>query len=68
MTDTKSILASKTVWGALIAVAPMLLQTAGVNLTADETSALGGLIDPIVSLVGFVLAVYGRVSATKAIG
>lgn len=66
--ESKSIFASKTVWGAVIAVAPMVLQTAGITLTADETAALGGLIDPIVTLVGFVLAVYGRVTATKAIG
>lgn len=68
MNDTKSIFASKTVWGAVIMVAPIALQAMGVSLTADETAALGDLIDPIVSLVGFVLTVYGRMSATKAIG
>jgi len=60
--DTKSLLESKTVWGAIIAIAGAVLNALGF-----DTGALGGLDDEIVTLIGGLLAVYGRATAIKKI-
>ncbi|WP_416795945.1 hypothetical protein [Ciceribacter azotifigens] len=59
---------SKTVWGALIAIGASVLRVKGVDVGIAEQ---GELADAIVSLVGSfggLLAIYGRLSAKKAIG
>jgi hypothetical protein len=67
MEDLKTWYQSKTVWGALIAVLASLLQAAGIHLDAGGQ---GQLVDSLVSLsgaVGGLVAVYGRLSAKKAV-
>lgn len=52
---TKNPLASKTIWGSLIAIVPQLLTLFGVTDQEVATSA--------VSILGGILAIYGRVVA-----
>ena len=60
--DTKSFLQSKTIWGALIAlasaVAPIVLPMVGVQ-PGEMASVVGAL--------GAILAIWGRVTAKKLI-
>lgn len=59
--DTKSLLASKTFWGALAAIVSTILQARGV-VGAD------GLVNEGVTIIGGLLSIYGRVTATQKIG
>jgi hypothetical protein len=68
MYDVKSIFASKTVWGGLIAVAAALLGLFGYTITPADQVAVVEAVAAIGSAVGGVLAIYGRIVATKRIG
>lgn len=59
---TKNLLTSKTFWGLVVAVAAPLATRYGFKI--DEA----GFTNDLVTAFGFILAVYGRVSATKTIG
>lgn len=56
LVNEKSALSSKTIWGALIAIVPQVLSLFGFEL-AD------GIMNDVVSVMGGVLAIYGRVDA-----
>jgi len=62
MEETKNILMSKTIWGALLAVAGAVMNAMGF-----ETTSLNGMDGEIVTLIGGVIAAYGRVKAVKKI-
>ncbi len=68
MKDMKSFLASKTIWGVAIAVAPTVAGLFGMTVTGADASEVAGHVDGIVTAAGGLLAVYGRVTATKGIG
>lgn len=68
MDGIKGALQSKTVWGALLAVAGALAGMFHLNFGAAEQAQALDSIYAIVSAVGGLLAVYGRVVATKKIG
>jgi hypothetical protein len=75
MDDTKSLLASRTVWGALIAIAASLAGAVGLSISAAEQATALDLIDQafgewdrIAALIGGGLALYGRIRATRRIG
>lgn len=68
MFDSKGILASKTVWGGLIAVGGAVLGMFGFTVVEGDTAGLMTHIDSIVVAVGGILAIYGRIVATKKIG
>jgi hypothetical protein len=75
MEPVKSALESKGVWGSLITLAVPLLGLLGITLTADDTavlvdSAVGMVttISTFATLVGGVMALVGRLRATKRIG
>ena len=67
MSDTKSALTSTTIWGAVAAglgaVAPFILSAVGV--TATEQSAVATATGQVVSGLGALVAVIGRLRATK---
>jgi hypothetical protein len=65
-TDTKSLLASKTLWGVLIAALPTIASLLGYQIAdvAGFTAGANEAVDGIIALVGSALAVYGRVTAT----
>lgn len=62
MDDVKSMLQSKTIWGALIAVLATVAQIAGFDV--GDTN---GLAEQVVAVLGGLLAVYGRITAVKKI-
>lgn len=68
---TKFILTSKGVWGGILAISAGALTIFGYDLNADEQANLIEIITTlgsgIVSAVGGVLAIIGRVKATKKI-
>ena len=68
MYNVKSFLRSKTIWGAMIAVAPPVANLLGYSVTGADVAQVSGSIDSIVTAVGCLWAVFGRVTATKAIG
>jgi uncharacterized membrane protein len=68
MNGMKSFLASKTIWGAVIAVAPAVAGLFGVTVTGADASEAAGHLNSIVAAVGGLVAVYGRVTARKMIG
>ncbi|AYD00242.1 hypothetical protein [Neorhizobium sp. NCHU2750] len=59
---------SKTVWGALIAVAASALQLAGLDIGADEQGEMVNIAVTLAGAVGGLLALYGRIVATGRIG
>ena len=68
MNGTKGLLASKTFWGSIIAGGAGLLGAFGVSIGEEERAALTTGITAIGTLVGVVLAIYGRVKADTKIG
>ncbi len=59
---------SKTIWGALIAVAASALQLAGLEIGAAEQAELADIAVTLTGAVGGLLALYGRLVATGPIG
>lgn len=61
MEESKSLLASKTFWGAAVVLLSTGLQAAGIT---DPS----GYANDAASIVGALLSIFGRVAATKTIG
>lgn len=68
MDDIKSWLSSKTVWGGVIALTATVAQFFGFTLTGADQSSLSDAIIQIAQAGGAILAIYGRVVASKKIG
>jgi hypothetical protein len=68
MVDTKSILASKGVWGGAIAFLAGVAGLFGFTVAPVDVAGITANIDAIIVAVGGLLAIWGRVTATKAIG
>ncbi|MBT3140351.1 hypothetical protein DS909_17695 [Phaeobacter gallaeciensis] len=68
MNEVKSFLASKTIWGAVIAVAPTALGFLGLNVTGADAAEAAQHVNAIITAAVGLLVVYGRVKATKAMG
>ena len=68
-TETKSIFASKTLWGVLIAASPTIANLFGYQISdvASFTQGANELVNMVIELVGSALAVYGRVKANAAL-
>lgn len=63
--NTKTWLQSRTIWGALIAIAASAASLAGIEVEAGEQAEL---VDGIMALVGAgggILAVFGRIAARR---
>jgi uncharacterized membrane protein YdjX (TVP38/TMEM64 family) len=56
--NLKQFWKSKTLWGILIAVVPMILQVVGLPLPISE------MVNDLLIALGGSLAAYGRVTAT----
>lgn len=70
--EQKYLWASKTFWGALIALLSTVLQMAGYNILSVEEQTQ--LIDQIISfiaaggdLIGFILIIWGRIVANTKV-
>jgi hypothetical protein len=68
MDGTKGLLASRTVWGGLIAIAAAVLGGFGYTLAPADQAQLVDWIATAAGIGGGVLAVVGRVRASKRIG
>ncbi|KPF41101.1 hypothetical protein ACSV9I_08215 [Rhizobium sp. G187] len=68
MLDFKPWYQSKTVWGALIAIASPLLRQAGLDLGDADQAELADALTLLAGTFGGLLALYGRVTATKSVG
>ncbi|AJY47225.1 hypothetical protein [Martelella endophytica] len=64
---TKKWYLSKTVWGALLAVAAPLLQYAGLHLDEGAQGELADSIIAILGAAGGLLAIIGRISAKASL-
>ena len=67
MDETKSWYMSKSVWGGLVAVAAAGLAAFGYTVGADEQSALTDIVVAVAGGIGGLIAIVGRVKATKQV-
>lgn len=65
--ETKPWYASRTVWGALIAIAASLANAAGIEMTAGDEGELADLLVSAAGVIGGLIAVYGRISARRPV-
>ena len=68
MNNFKGMLSSKGVWGGLIVVLSALLGMFGYTIGLEDQQALTDAVSQIGAIVGGLLAIYGRITATKRIG
>jgi len=67
MNDVKPWYMSKGVWGGVIALLAAILGAFGYALGADDQVALADIALSIGGAVGGLLAIYGRVKASKGV-
>ncbi|SMD10937.1 hypothetical protein [Rhizobium sp. RU36D] len=58
---------SKTIWGGLIAVLAAAARLAGLEIGADIQAELVDAAMTLAGAIGGLLAIYGRLAATKPI-
>lgn len=68
MNGTKSLFLSKTVWGGIAAVVGGGVTIGNVVLTGADVMQVHELLTGIVSSLGGLAAIYGRVVADRKIG
>ncbi len=69
MQDTKHVLASRSVWGALVALVAQLAAVADPGLVMAMPDADGGnAVVQLIGLIGTLIALWGRFTATKRLG
>ncbi len=68
MLDMKPWYQSKTVWGALIAIAAPLLGRAGLDVGGAEQAEIAEALTTLAGTLGGLLAISGRLRATKGVG
>ena len=64
----KSWYKSKTIIGALIAIAAMGLESSGLSFGPEARDAITGNVLKLIEIVGALFAIYGRVKADGKIG
>lgn len=67
MFDSKAWYSSKTIWASLVGALATLLSLFGINI-GDLSIALTDQILGFVTLIGTIVAILSRVTATKTIG
>ena len=68
MDEYKGALASKAVWGGIIAILASVAAVWGIKIAPDEQARIVELVIAIASGIGGIMAIWGRVTATKMIG
>ena len=66
MDETKKWYQSKAVWGAIVAMIVTLLNSAGIDISGEQSN----IVDVIMQLVGSIgaaIAIYGRIVAKAKI-
>lgn len=67
MVEEKQWYESKTVWGALLAVAASVVGALGISIDTTAQSDIADVMIQFVGAVGAMIAIYGRLSATEII-
>lgn len=67
MIDEKKWYASKGVWGGIVTVLALALTAFGYGIGPDDQVALTDYLVSIGGAVGGLLAIYGRVKASKKV-
>jgi lysozyme family protein len=67
MTDTKSLLASRTLWSNLIGLGAIVLSLAGIHTSAADTTGLAEAVPQVVAGLSFIASTIFRIGATKRI-
>ena len=65
MDDVVAWYRSRTVWGALIAIAASLANAAGIEVTAGDAAELADLLVAAAGTIGGLMALYGRIFARR---
>jgi hypothetical protein len=68
MDSAKTLIQSKTFWGAVVALGGAALTLGHYTLTPADTAQAVDLLSGIAGAVGSLIAIYGRVVATQKIG
>ncbi|GAD55505.1 hypothetical protein [Limimaricola cinnabarinus] len=67
MTDYKSVFASKTVWAGIVVVLATIAQFFGYEISAADQASIVVILTQAVTLIGGIVAIYGRITATRKI-
>jgi len=67
MDEFKTLTQSKTFWGAVVALGASALGLAHYTLTPADAASAVDLVSGIASAIGGLVAIYGRVVASKKI-
>jgi hypothetical protein len=68
MSEVKSLLSSKTFWGAVVAVLAGGLSLIGYEFGPADQVEIVNLASGLGAALGGVIAIYGRIVASKRIG
>ncbi|MCZ4288021.1 hypothetical protein [Hoeflea alexandrii] len=68
MTDMKPWWQSKTLWGAIVAIASSVFGLAGLELGDADAETLTGLLTSLGVVLGGIIAIVGRLKAKSRIG
>lgn len=69
MSDVKSVFESKTIWGGLLAfAAPVIAHFLHISITDVDVQQISETIAGVIGAIGGLIAIYGRIRATKVIG
>lgn len=68
MDELKPLVQSKTFWGAVVALGGSALSLGHYTLSTADAAQLVDLISGIASALGGLIAIYGRLVASKQIG
>lgn len=67
VTQDKFIAKSKTVQGLVVMALPMIATLAGFEWAGEDNAALNETIDAVITAVGLIWALIGRVTATTGV-
>lgn len=65
---TKSLFSSRTFWGAIVAAACGIAGIFGAEVTGVEQTAIVDGVSGVGVVIGTVIAIIGRMKATKKVG
>jgi hypothetical protein len=66
--DPKSALSSRAVWGGVVAIVAGAAGLFGYAVSPEDVGALTELISGGAAVIGGILAIIGRIRATRRIG
>jgi hypothetical protein len=67
MVEEKPWYLSRTIWGSLVSVSAALAATLGIAIDAPSQTAIADAAVQIAGAAGALVAIYGRLAATRII-